>query len=588
MISGFAHEFLGFIKLTPDELAKANRIRAARGDPPMEHLHFCIKKFDYGANRQGYWITDDMIEHCVEVMDGLDAKFGVDQYQYMFLFDHSANHEAFAEDALRASVMSKGWGGKQPKLRPTVFYTHKAVEPEDIKHHPRRGVLSVGKRVQVQGWWSTRRRKWAEGVIVTYNDCDGSWDKGTYVIDFEEGIDQPMCFAPDSPTPISKYSGRGTQPDSHVGHAKGAYQVLWERGRAPRVIPRKPRLTSGNTYKRAILKYLEDEGRVEARHHDSYCSVCATYDPETDTTSCPPGDLIDCTYCNHARHVKVCARLPKHVVSTFETCGKIPGAWACPDCIEYARKELGLERPTRVTPAVNSSSDSSDADDDEAQASASVDDGILLSNVRAEQTEDDLTAVDGLVFGEWSLSHMRMLIESLEDFRNQKSRVHETIEARGHKCIFLPKFHCEYNWIEWYWCLSKWHTRGRADMTWKGLKHAIWEAFGVIPFDNPTNKALPTSSLVRQRESRRAREYVRAYSRGACVTDVDTIRNGIKSERVAFSTTFRTDRFIYQQHRTPSVRGVRVSPIVTETQKRVYRCSNCGLLGHNSKTCTNN
>ena len=42
-------------------------------------------------------------------------------------------------------------------------------------------------------------------------------------------------------------------------------------------------------------------------------------------------------------------------------------------------------------------------------------------------------------------------------------------------------------------------------MTWKGLKEAIWQAFGVILFVNPTNKALPTSSLVWQRESRRAR-----------------------------------------------------------------------------------
>ena len=139
MISGFAHEYLGLLKLTPDELDKANRIRAARGDPPMKHLHFCVKAFDYGVNRQGYWNTDDMIEHCVEVMDGLDAKFGVGQYQYLFLFDHSANHEAFAEDALRASVMSKGWGGKQPKLRSTVFYKHKAVLREDIQRHPRHG-----------------------------------------------------------------------------------------------------------------------------------------------------------------------------------------------------------------------------------------------------------------------------------------------------------------------------------------------------------------------------------------------------------------------------------------------------------------
>ena len=169
----------------------------------------------------------------------------------------------------------------------------------------------------------------------------------------------------------------------------------------------------------------------------------------------------------------------------------------------------------------------------------------MLDGVPTEQSEADFTAVDGLVFGEWSLSHMRMLISSLEDFKMQKSRIHETVEARrGHLCVFLPTFHCEYNWIELYWCLAKWHTRGRADMTWKGLKRAIWEAFGVIPYDNPTGKALPTSSLVRQRESRRSREYVRAYSRGACVADVDSIRDEIKKERVSFCSTVRTGTII--------------------------------------------
>ena len=29
------------------------------------------------------------------------------------------------------------------------------------------------------------------------------------------------------------------------------------------------------------------------------------------------------------------------------------------------------------------------------------------------------------------------------------------IEGRGHKCIFIPKFHCELNPIEMYWGYSK-------------------------------------------------------------------------------------------------------------------------------------
>ncbi len=82
---------------------------------------------------------------------------------------------------------------------------------------------------------------------------------------------------------------------------------------------------------------------------------------------------------------------------------------------------------------------------------------------------------------------------------------------------------------------------------------------------------------------------MRAYSRGACVTDVDSIREEIKKERVSFCGTVRTGTITYRQHRTPSVRGVRVSPVVEfSVGKQVHRCRNCGLVGHNSSTCPNN
>ena len=52
MISGFAHEFLGFIELTPHELMECNVSRAQRGLPPIKHRNVCVKKFDYGKNRE--------------------------------------------------------------------------------------------------------------------------------------------------------------------------------------------------------------------------------------------------------------------------------------------------------------------------------------------------------------------------------------------------------------------------------------------------------------------------------------------------------------------------------------------------------
>ena len=142
--------------------------------------------------------------------------------------------------------------------------------------------------------------------------------------------------------------------------------------------------------------------------------------------------------------------------------------------------------------------------------------------------------------------------------------------------MFIPKFHCELNFIELYWCLAKWHTRGRADKTWAGLKRAVWEVFGVIPYGNPTNKALPTNSLVRQREARRSREYLAAYRRGCTVTEVDEVRKTIKSMRCG-----------YVSHRVPSQEGARApTPTVGgDSVGRSVTCSRCGVRGHNRAGC---
>ncbi|KAF8240870.1 hypothetical protein L208DRAFT_1495751 [Tricholoma matsutake] len=42
-------------------------------------------------------------------------------------------------------------------------------------------------------------------------------------------------------------------------------------------------------------------------------------------------------------------------------------------------------------------------------------------------------------------------MEHQPDFQEQKSLVQEVIEDAGHLCIVLPKFHCELNFIEFFW-----------------------------------------------------------------------------------------------------------------------------------------
>ena len=49
-----------------------------------------------------------------------------------------------------------------------------------------------------------------------------------------------------------------------------------------------------------------------------------------------------------------------------------------------------------------------------------------------------------------------MRILSLQsDFATQKPLIQEIIESRGHKVIFYPKFHCELNFIEQFWDVTK-------------------------------------------------------------------------------------------------------------------------------------
>ena len=54
----------------------------------------------------------------------------------------------------------------------------------------------------------------------------------------------------------------------------------------------------------------------------------------------------------------------------------------------------------------------------------------------------------------------RSALAAEQDFKEQKGRLQEELECRGQLVIFYPKFHCELNFIERYWCGCKWYARG--------------------------------------------------------------------------------------------------------------------------------
>jgi hypothetical protein len=46
--------------------------------------------------------------------------------------------------------------------------------------------------------------------------------------------------------------------------------------------------------------------------------------------------------------------------------------------------------------------------------------------------------------------YLARILSNYQDFFKEKSQVKELITERGHKAMFLPKFHCEINLIEIY------------------------------------------------------------------------------------------------------------------------------------------
>ena len=70
----------------------------------------------------------------------------------------------------------------------------------------------------------------------------------------------------------------------------------------------------------------------------------------------------------------------------------------------------------------------------------------------------------------------KRLLEVQPDFQEQRSLVQEVIEAVGHLCIFLPKFHCELNFIEYFWGAVKKYLHDHCDYTFSTLQENLPKA----------------------------------------------------------------------------------------------------------------
>ena len=64
----------------------------------------------------------------------------------------------------------------------------------------------------------------------------------------------------------------------------------------------------------------------------------------------------------------------------------------------------------------------------------------------------------------------RKLLAAQPDFAGEKNWLQTVVEARGHVQVFLPKFHCELNFIEMIWGYTKAALRKRCKYSFEDLK----------------------------------------------------------------------------------------------------------------------
>lgn len=143
----------------------------------------------------------------------------------------------------------------------------------------------------------------------------------------------------------------------------------------------------------------------------------------------------------------------------------------------------------------------------------------------------------------------KRLLGSQPDFRSERSALERVVEAGsreligprgpitvGHRCLFLPKYHCELNWIERYWGTAKKYARRHCGYSLTALRTcvpiALSQTLEEVPEELRTSPHLPACPLFKQRRHARiSRQYMIEYRRGASGDAVLRAVNGQRSKR---------------------------------------------------------
>ena len=116
MVSEFIKEKDGYLALSDEQY----EFEVTNTDQDIEKSEkSALAVLEIGEHREGYWNSDRFMEQVGKAVKVADLKYPPSQgYHHVWCFDHSCGHTAFAEDAL---IASKRPGGKQPKMRDTVW-----------------------------------------------------------------------------------------------------------------------------------------------------------------------------------------------------------------------------------------------------------------------------------------------------------------------------------------------------------------------------------------------------------------------------------------------------------------------------------
>ena len=114
-------------------------------------------------------------------------------------------------------------------------------------------------------------------------------------------------------------------------------------------------------------------------------------------------------------------------------------------------------------------------------------------------------------------------LSNMHDFKFEKSKVENHIATRGHRCLFLPKFHCELNPIERVWCRAKLYARNQCDYTFQHLHQTVQPALDSVTTDDV------------RKYFRTFRDYIEAYKKNLGVVEAEEEVKIYKSHRHIFS-----------------------------------------------------